>query len=73
VLARDKLSSLLRTFLNYGRKSFITLGPACSSSSYVGTCEVVVVVVEVVVVMVILYVSVVVVVIVAAVVVVLSF
>jgi hypothetical protein len=69
VLARDKLSSLLRTFLNYGRKSFITLGPACRSSSYVGTCGVVVVVVEVVVVMVILYLSVVVAVVVSVVVV----
>ncbi len=27
MLARDKHSSLLRTFVNYGCKSFITLGP----------------------------------------------
>jgi hypothetical protein len=26
-LARDKHTSLLRTFANYGRKSFVTLGP----------------------------------------------
>ncbi len=39
-LARDKHSSLLRTFVNYGRKSFIILGPRNAMKSFVRNLQI---------------------------------